>query len=433
MSLDIFQSNNKGSGFGSKSKKMARMGAVGAFFITMAYGCFTCMFTTGTIELLLAFSLPLACAVFYAITFTSVESKTIYLILLYFLIVSSSFTIYIGYRLGFESNYTILMVVILNLTLFIIPTIKKLSLYFGVVLTFLITFLALSNKSWDFNLLVVGLFLFSFILSYVITMQRRNLIRIIESNTSILKSMANTTNDAFLLVDYFSKEIKDANERTSIVFNLTSTKDLINTNYQMLFADDGYTKDNRTNIKQQITDYGYFTDEVKFKTKDGVIFWGHLSLSPFNAAKNNYYLLQIRNIDARKKYDEKIAYNNERYRFILDSLDEFIYLANYTKGDKPELEYVNPFIEEIFGIKPHQNVSQEIQEKVTQLYHPEDIKRIRDEKSQLLVDKKVTTFNYRVKPLGKSKYILIQEKVFPRLDENGKIIEILGVLRKKEG
>ena len=51
-------------------------------------------------------------------------------------------------------------------------------------------------------------------------MQRRNLIRTIDSNASILKSIANTTNDAFLLVDYFSKEIKDANERTSTVFKL---------------------------------------------------------------------------------------------------------------------------------------------------------------------------------------------------------------------
>ncbi len=432
MALNIFQTNNNSSGFATKSKKMARMGAIGAFFITIAYASFTCMFTTDTTNLIMAFSLPMACIVFYGITYTNIISKTIYEILLYFLMISACFTIFIGYKINFEGNYSVLMMVILNLTLFIIPTNKKLAIYFGVVFIFLLVSLLLSTQSYSFIWLIICLFLFSFILSFIITIQRRNLIRTIDSNASILKSIANTTNDAFLLVDYFSKEIKDANERTSTVFNLTNAKDVIKTNYQTLFADDNYIQQHRTEIKQQITDYGYFNDEVQFKTIDGEVFWGYLSLSPFNAAKNNYYLLQIRNIDAKKKYDEKIAKNSEKYRFILDNLDEFIYLANYSKGNIPDFEYVSPFIEEIFGIKPHQNVSQEIQEKVAQLYHPEDVPKIKAEKDQFFNDKKAAVFNYRVKPLGKDKYIWIQEKVFPRLDENGNIIEILGILRKKE-
>lgn len=432
MALNIFQSNNNNSGFALKSKKMARMGAIGAFFITMAFACFTCLFTTSFIELLLAFSLPIACVIFYAITYTKLNSKIIYQILMYFLMVAACFTIYIGYKLNFEGNYTLLMMVILNLTLFVIPTNKKLLTYFIVVFIFLLVTLFISDTTWTLNFLISCLFLFSFILSYVVTMQRRNLIRTIDSNASILKSIANTTNDAFLLVDYFSKEIKDANDRTSQIFALTNSKDIIKTNYQTLFADDNYIQQHRTEIKQQITDYGYFSDEIQFKTKIGKVFWGHLTLSPFHAAKNNYYLLQIRNIDAKKKYDEKIAYNSEKYRFILDNLDEFIYLANYTKGPKPDFEYVSPFIEEIFGIKPHQNVSDEIQQNVAQLYHPDDISKIKAEKDQLFKDKTNAVFNYRVKPLGKEEYIWIQEKVFPRLDDNGNIIEILGILRKKE-
>lgn len=432
MALNIFQTNNNSSGFATKSKKMARMGAIGAFFISFTYASFTCLFTDDTANLLMAFSLPAACIVFYAISYLKISSKSIYNLLLYLLIVSACFTIFIGYQLDFEGNYSLLMMVILNLMLFTIPTNKKLAVYFGVVFSFLIVCLLLSTKSSSFIGLIVALFLFSFILSFILTLQRRNLIRTIDSNASILKSIANTTNDAFLLVDYFSKEIKDANERTSQIFALNNAKDIIKTNYQTLFADDHYIPQHRTEIKQQITDYGYFSDEIQFKNKSGEIFWGHLTLSPFNAAKNNYYLLQIRNIDAKKKYDEKIAKNNAKYRFILDNLDEFIYLANYAKGSKPDFEYVSPFIEEIFGIKPHQNVSQEIQEKVAQLYHPEDIPKIKSEKDQMFKDKTNAVFNYRVKPLGKSAYIWIQEKVFPRLDENGNIIEILGILRKKE-
>ena len=68
MALNIFQTNNNSSGFATKSKKMARMGAIGAFFITIAYASFTCMFTTDTTNLIMAFSLPLTCVVFYGIT-----------------------------------------------------------------------------------------------------------------------------------------------------------------------------------------------------------------------------------------------------------------------------------------------------------------------------------------------------------------------------
>lgn len=188
--------------------------------------------------------------------------------------VSACFTVFIGYKINFEDHYSVLMMVILNLTLFIIPTNKKLAIYFGVVFIFLLVSLLLSTQSYSFVWLIITLFLFSFVLSFIITMQRRNLIRTIDSNASILKSIANTTNDAFLLVDYFSKEIKDANERTSTVFNLTNAKDVIKTNYQTLFADDNYIQQNRTEIKQQITDYGYFNDEVQFKTIDGEVFWG---------------------------------------------------------------------------------------------------------------------------------------------------------------
>jgi len=230
--------------------------------------------------------------------------------------------------------------------------------------------------------------------------------------------------------DFFSKEVVDANERTSKVFDILNSDEFINSNYYTLFADEQYVNKNRVEIKQQINEHGFFNDEILFKTPKGIKFWGHLFLSPFNAEKNNYYILQIRNIDVKKKFDEKIASTYEQYRFILDNLEEFIYLVKYSPEGAASFEYVSPFIERIFGIKKHEFVTPEAQNKIQKLYHPDDIPDMKAKKISLFNTKERISLKYRVKPLGKDDYIWIEETVVPKLDEDNNIIEVVGILRE---
>lgn len=429
MNTSIFKTGNK-SDFAEKSKRMARKGTIGAFMLTIVYGFFTSLFTTNGLYLTMAFSLPAICVVFFVLTFSKLKNELIYKLMSYFLIVSCWMMLFIAYHIDFQREYTIVMMTIFILIFQVVPTPKKLILFGSFVFVALVISLLLSNEPFQFIGLISFLFLFSFALSYIVTLQRRDLIRNVNSNSSIMKSLINNTKDAILLVDFFSKEVIDVNERTSKVFDILSSDEFINSNYYTLFADEQYVNKNRVEIKQQINEHGFFNDEILFKTPKGNAFWGHLFLSPFNAEKNNYYILQIRNIDVKKKFDEKIASTYEQYRFILDNLEEFIYLVKYSSGGDANFEYVSPSIERIFGIKKHEFVTPKIQKKIQELYHPDDIPDMKAKKITLFDTKKRVTLKYRVKPLGKDNYIWIEETVIPKLDDDNKIIEVVGILRE---
>lgn len=429
MAIGIFKTGNK-SDFAEKSKQMARKGTVGAFMLTMVYGLFTTLFTSENSYLIMAFSLPFICVIFFLLTFSKLKNELIYKLLSYFLIISCWIMLFIAYHIDFQREYVIIMMTIFILIFQVVPTPKKLILFGSSVFAGLVVFLMFSNENMQFVGLITFLFVFSFALSYIVTLQRRDLIRLVNSNSSIMKSLINNTNDAIMLVDFFSKNIIDINTKTAQVFKTLNSDEFINLNYYSLFADEEYINKNRIEIKRQINEFGFYNAEILFKTPKGSSFWGHLFLSPFNADKNNYYILQIRDIDVKKKFDEKIAHNYDKYRFILDNLEEFIYLVTYSAEGVPNFEYVSPSIERIFGIKRQEYITPEMQQKVATIYHPDDVAEIKNKKTILFETKQKTRLNYRVKPLGKNDYILIEETVIPKLDDDNKIVEILGILRE---
>ena len=322
MSVNIFRSHSKHS-FSESGKAMARKGTIGAFLLTTVYALITSVFTDNVEFILLAFSLPSICVLFFALTFSKIKNELIYQLLNYFLIFSSWVTLFIAYKINFQTEYVVVMMALFILIFQVIPTAKKLLYYASFVFPVFLIFVLLSDVSLQFSLIILFLFLFSFVLSYILTLQRRDLLRKLNSNSSILKALINNTNDAFMLVDHLSKEIKDVNQKTLKLFKVAKTESVFKDNFNDIFYDENYINNNRNELRNRISENGYYDDEVLFKTHDGGQFWGHLFLSPFTTAKNNYYLLQIKDIDVKKKFDQKITENYERYRFILDELDEF--------------------------------------------------------------------------------------------------------------
>ncbi|MDF1673670.1 MAG: PAS domain-containing protein, partial [Vicingaceae bacterium] len=237
-------------------------------------------------------------------------------------------------------------------------------------------------------------------------------------------------NDAFMLVDHLSKEINDVNHKALKLFKMPLNEMAFEDKFDNLFFDKDYINTNRNDLREKISLDGYYEDEVLFKTHTGEQFWGHLLLSPFTTSKNNYYLLQIKDISVKKKFDQKIAENYEKFRFILDGLEEFIYLMRYSGEEKGTFEYINPSIEKFYGIKKDEFVTPEIQKKVASRYHPEDIGKMLAKKKVMIDSKEKTTFKYRMKPFGQDEYIWIEEIVIPKLDANNNIEALLGILKE---
>ena len=429
MSVNIFRSHSKHS-FAKSGKTMARKGTIGAFLLTIVYALITSVLTNNFGFIALAFCIPVISVIFFAITFTKLKNELVYKLLTYFLVFSSWIILFIGYQINFKAEYVVVMMTMFILIFQVVPTAKKL-IYFGAsVLPGLLLFLILSTATFQFSAIIIFLFLFAFVLSYIVTIQRRDLLRKLNSNSTILKALINNTNDAFMLVDHLSKEIKDINHRALKLFEMPLNEQVVEDKFDNLFFDKDYISTNRNNLREKISVNGYYEDDVLFKTHEGKQFWGHLLLSPFTTSKNNYYLLQIKDISVKKKFDQKIAENYEKYRFILDGLEEFIYLMRFTGEEKGTFEYLNPSIEKIYGLKKDEFVTPEIQKKVSSRYHPDDIKKMLAKKNVMIETKEKTTFNYRMKPFGQEEYICIEEIVVPKLDEHNNIEALLGIIKE---
>ena len=110
-------------------------------------------------------------------------------------------------------------------------------------------------------------------------------------------------------------------------------------------------------------------------------------------------------------------------------MDEFIYLVSYSENNDQKFEYISPYIEQLFGITKEEYVSPETRGKLSKIYHPDDLPLLKLLKKDLLKSKEKVSTNYRIKPIGKNDYISIHETVIPKLNEQGEIEQILGIIR----
>jgi len=432
MSISIFKSGEKSS-FTKKSRKMAQMICLGASSLSLVF----CLFIFNYFNIddaaigFLSISFFIAYLLIFLISFTKLVNKKLYELIFIIFIYTSLSLIYIAFKLSFNSEFIILMLAIFNVILFALPKPKQVLVYFAVVFIPLIIALLMSSEvNNGFSLLITVAIGYVFALSYVISFQKKKLGIQVKQNAEILKTLLNNTNDAVFLIDYYSKSILDVNEQTKVLFKLNDTSDIYAKKYYELFSDKNFINSLRNEITQQLSLYGFYQVEALFKRQDGSIFWGNMLLSPFEAVSNNYYLIQIKDINKQKKNENVIKANNDRFKFIIENLDEFIYLVSYNNNEVKKIEYLSPFVEKIFGITKDEYLLEENRNKLKEAYHPDDIDTLKSVKEKLLSSKRKLAITYRVKPVGKDDYISISETIIPKLDDKGEIIEVLGVLRE---
>ncbi len=299
MEISIFKKSEKSS-FAKKSRSMARILALGACSLALSFCLFMVFyFPSSELTRILSIFLPITYLIIYFVGFSKISNKLLYRIIFFNFILTSLVLLFIAYQFSFNSEYMILMLVVYNIILVALPTPKQVFTFFGIIFTLLLITLLFSDISIGFSLLITVSFGYVFALSYLISKQKKSLNQRNHQNTEILKALVNNTNDSIFLVDYFSNEIKDANERTKKVFGLEDVNELLSEKYYQLFADEEFIPSNRNEIVQAITQYGFFQKEALFKRKDGSQFLGYLHLSPFKAVRNNYYLIQIKDVDSK--------------------------------------------------------------------------------------------------------------------------------------
>lgn len=149
-------------------------------------------------------------------------------------------------------------------------------------------------------------------------------------------------------------------------------------------------------------------------------------LMPLN---NIEALVIVRDITAYNRSQEELTEVNERLKKVLKSINHIIYDIGIAEDGSKKFRYISPQIENIYGYTIQEFKDLLKADKGIDLFHPDDVKSIKEHSEILNKTKKPISHTYRLKPKGSSKYLYIQEDIFPELNEKGKHVGNFGIAK----
>ncbi len=135
-----------------------------------------------------------------------------------------------------------------------------------------------------------------------------------------------------------------------------------------------------------------------------------------------------RNIQKRKQAELAIMESENRYRMVVENIDEIIYRVLF-KEDPLEgvVELVSSQIEKIIGYQPDDFlISPELWFKII---HPDDRSSVAQVTQQMIKNKETVTRYYRLHHKITSEYLWMEDRVVPMIDDNNNVIGCFGVAR----
>jgi PAS domain S-box-containing protein len=133
-------------------------------------------------------------------------------------------------------------------------------------------------------------------------------------------------------------------------------------------------------------------------------------------------------ITERKQMEEALQHSEEKYRTIVDSIDEVIYLVDFA-GDagRSIVRFVSQQTEVILGYRPEefiQNPGLRLEST-----HPLDAPSVAGSTQQFVANGQPGSREYRIRHKTTGEYRWIEDRLIPRLNTEGKVIGALGIVR----
>jgi PAS domain S-box-containing protein len=119
--------------------------------------------------------------------------------------------------------------------------------------------------------------------------------------------------------------------------------------------------------------------------------------------------------------------DSQLVKTIFSRIIEFVYYVEKTEAGATQIRFASPHIEHIYGITREEYLADV--STLVQHVHPEDMEAIRDATAALYRNKTPQTFTYRFFHKRKNTYVWLEETVYPKLNDDGKIFGNLGVIR----
>lgn len=150
-----------------------------------------------------------------------------------------------------------------------------------------------------------------------------------------------------------------------------------------------------------------------------------------NHNKSKYHLLIL------KQRSDQIELIEEGYRIkgidplekILQTVDIVFYRVKIDETGKKNLFFISSHVSDIFGLNYKEYLNAMRNGKILQYFHKEDYQKILETNKQVFEKRKASQVIYRFFNPKLKKYIWIEEKGYPVLDDKGKLIEMYGIAR----
>lgn len=161
--------------------------------------------------------------------------------------------------------------------------------------------------------------------------------------------------------------------------------------------------------------------------KDGRTIWIETINRPvFNDSGKLIAIESVgRDVTERKKLEQELAQGETALTQILDTINELVYYVEFLDDGKKRINYLGANIEKMLGITREQY--EQMGSALLDHVHPDDrdelLKRSSDLKKKLLPQQ----FTYRFLNKNTGKYIWLEDRITPRLDERGKHIGNFGI------
>ncbi|ESP63079.1 response regulator receiver sensor signal transduction histidine kinase [Smithella sp. ME-1] len=197
---------------------------------------------------------------------------------------------------------------------------------------------------------------------------------LVKSELKFKRLFENSPVGVFMLKDRIIIDVNPA------LCNITgySPEEIVGNSVRIIYANDEEFERAGSSVYEQVFKNGIGSIEAQLIRKNGDIFYGLLFLTQIDPRDSSFgYEGIMVDIDERKRADEKLKLEQQRFKSLTESSSDIIFVLN-TEGI---ITYVNPAIEKGLGYKPEERIGKYGLEFV----HPDDLQSV-NSKFNILVN-----------------------------------------------
>lgn len=169
--------------------------------------------------------------------------------------------------------------------------------------------------------------------------------------------------------------------------------------------------------------------EMKIKHKDNSWHWVEtIGTNLLNDPSVNAIVVNYRDITERKRAEEVLRESEEKYRQVVQNIDEIIYAVktdNNLFGGT--VQFVSDQVKNILGYQPDEFLRD--RELWFRIIHPEDVPKVMEITRKQFASKKTVTRVYRIQCKTNGEYRWVEDRSVPEINEQGNVVGIFGVVR----